>query len=102
MIMRCFDIVTEKMSHWVGHPAAVAVTMVVFGFLFAIVGVDVTNIVISLISLVLLLLLQHTQNRDGAAIQAKLDELIRASNARNLYIGLDRKSEEEIKGMRDG
>ena len=28
-------------------------------------------------------LIQNTQNRDGAAIQAKLDELIRASAAQN-------------------
>lgn len=33
--------------------------------------------------------IQNTQDRDAAAIQAKLDELIRASAAHNRYIGIE-------------
>ena len=34
----------------------------------------------------MVLLIQNTQNRDGAAIQAKLDELIRAGASQNAAI----------------
>ncbi len=45
-------------------------------------------------------LIQNTQNRDGAAIQAKLDELIRASAAQNRYIGIEELTEEELNDLR--
>jgi low affinity Fe/Cu permease len=45
-------------------------------------------------------LIQNTQNRDGAAIQTKLDELIRASAAQNRYIGIEHLTEEELEDLR--
>jgi low affinity Fe/Cu permease len=45
-------------------------------------------------------LIQNTQNRDGAAIQAKLDELIRTSAAQNAFIGIERLTEEELDEIR--
>jgi low affinity Fe/Cu permease len=46
-------------------------------------------------------LIQNTQNRDGAAIQAKLDELIRATEAaRNEFVGLEHLTEEEVEAVR--
>jgi hypothetical protein len=38
----------------------------------------------------ILLRIQNTQNRDGAVVQAKLDELIRVSSAQNALIGIER------------
>jgi low affinity Fe/Cu permease len=38
---------------------------------------------------------------DGAAIQAKLDELIRTSEAQNKFIGIERLTAEEIAEDRD-
>jgi low affinity Fe/Cu permease len=47
-------------------------------------------------------LIQNTQNRDGAALQAKLDELIRAHHdARNNYMGIEKLPEEELAQMRE-
>ena len=45
-------------------------------------------------------LIQNTQNRDGAAIQAKLDALIKASAAHNRFIGIEDLTEEELENMR--
>lgn len=42
-------------------------------------------------------LIQNTQNRDGAAIQAKLDELIRSGAGKNSFIGIERLTETELK-----
>jgi hypothetical protein len=44
--------------------------------------------------------IQNTQNRDGAAVQAKLDELIRVSAARNALIGIETLTQEEIEAIR--
>jgi low affinity Fe/Cu permease len=45
-------------------------------------------------------LIQTSQNRDSTALQAKLDELIRASNAQNLFVGLEHLSPDEIAEIR--
>ena len=45
-------------------------------------------------------LIQNTQNRDGAAIQAKLDEFIRATAASNSFIGIEHLTEEEVDEFR--
>lgn len=59
------------------------------------------NLAISILTLLLLPILQATQNRDGAALQAKIDELIKVNHdARNALIGLENRSEEEIERMR--
>src|SRR5512144_1887174 len=44
--------------------------------------------------------LQHSQNRDSTAIQAKLDELIRASEASNKLIRAEQLTEEEVEELR--
>jgi low affinity Fe/Cu permease len=46
-------------------------------------------------------IIQNTQNRDGAAIQAKLDELIRVSAAQNTLIGIEHLTEDEISDIRE-
>ena len=59
------------------------------------------NISISIVTLLLLPILQSTQNRDGAALQAKIDELIKASGkARDDLIGLENRAEAEIEQIR--
>jgi low affinity Fe/Cu permease len=60
-----------------------------------------TNLAINVLTLLFLPILQATQNRDGAALQAKLDELIKANaQARNDFIGLENRGEEEIEELR--
>ena len=54
----------------------------------------------TVVTFLMVFLIQNTQNRDGAAIQAKLDELIRTSAAQNRYIGIEHLTEEELKELR--
>jgi low affinity Fe/Cu permease len=59
------------------------------------------NLSISVVTLLLLPILQATQNRDGAALQAKIDELIKATaDARDELIGLEKRDENEIEQIR--
>jgi low affinity Fe/Cu permease len=96
-----FDGVATWATKAVGHWAALPVTSLAIGPLYWLGGVDIANITISILSLFLLILLQHSSNRDGEAIQVKLDEILRAvPEASNRLIGLDLKPEEEIKQER--
>lgn len=53
--------------------------------------------IISIVTLLLVGLVQNSQNRESAAVLLKLDELLRANHeARNQLVGLEDKTEEEI------
>jgi low affinity Fe/Cu permease len=54
----------------------------------------------TIVTFLMVFVIQNTQNRDGAAIQAKLDELIRVSAARNALIGIETLTQEEIAEIR--
>lgn len=55
----------------------------------------------TIITFLMVFLIQNTQNRDGAAVQAKLDELIRAvEGARNHFIGIEHLTEEQLEAIR--
>lgn len=60
----------------------------------------VINTGTTIVTFLMVFLIQNTQNRDGAAIQAKLDELIRTSAAQNAFIGIERLTEEELDEIR--
>jgi low affinity Fe/Cu permease len=60
----------------------------------------VMNTLTSVVTFLMVFLIQTSQNRDSTAIQAKLDELIRASSAKNLFVGLEQLSPDEIEEIR--
>ncbi len=62
----------------------------------------VINTGTTIVTFLMVFLIQNAQNRDGAAIQAKLDELIRAvSHARNEFIGIEHLTEAELEEVRE-
>ncbi len=57
----------------------------------------VINTGTTIVTFLMVFLIQNQQNRDGAAIQAKLDELIRALNgARNDLVGIEHLTDDEV------
>ena len=61
----------------------------------------VINTSTTIITFLMVFLIQNTQNRDNAAIQAKLDELIRVTNAKNGFIGIEKLTDKELEGILD-
>jgi low affinity Fe/Cu permease len=106
---KAFSVFCARVAHAMGKPltflASVAVILIwaatgpLFGFS------DTWQLIINtgttIVTFLMVFLIQNTQNRDGAAIQAKLDELIRASAAQNRYIGIETLSEPELNELRE-
>jgi len=102
-----FDRFTTGCARFAGRPAMLIICILLAGTgVVAYLSGDQlfisgANISISIVTLLLLPILQATQNRDGAALQAKIDELIKASSkARDDLIGLENRAEEEIEQIR--
>ncbi|MFL6844937.1 MAG: low affinity iron permease family protein [Allosphingosinicella sp.] len=62
----------------------------------------VVNTATTIVTFLMVFLIQNSQNRDAAAMQAKLDELVRAvPRARGQFIGIEHLTDHEIVDIRD-
>ena len=104
-----FSLFAKGTAHATGHPLAfvVAVLIVVtWGITGPIFGFsDTWQLVIStgttIATFLMVFLIQNTQNRDSAAVQLKLDELIRAvAGAHNALLDLEELTEEDLTRLR--
>jgi low affinity Fe/Cu permease len=104
-----FDRLAQRVSWAAGKPvtfALAALTVLVWAVTGPFFGFSdtwqlVINTGTTIVTFLMCFAIQATQNRDAAAIQAKLDELIRAGAARNEFIGLDQKPADVIEAFRD-
>jgi len=106
---RFFNWCATKTSAGAGHPitfgTAVAVIIVwaATGPIFS--YSDTWQLVINtgttIVTFLMVFLIQNSQNRDGAAMQAKLDELLRAvDKAREQFIGIEHLTDQQIELVR--
>jgi low affinity Fe/Cu permease len=102
-----FQRITTELARFIGRPLMLILcVLLAAGSVAAYAShdsllVDGTNLAINVLTLLFLPILQATQNRDGAALQAKLDELIKVNKeANSQLIGLEDRSEEEIEELR--
>jgi len=56
----------------------------------------------TIVTFLMVFLIQNSQNRDAAAMQAKLDEMLRAiESAREQFIGIEHLTDKQIEEIRD-
>ncbi len=109
MIDRLFTRISSAAAQAAGQPwafiAALAVVLVwvVTGpvFHYSDTWQLVINTGTTIITFLMVFIIQNSQNRDSAALQAKLDELIRAvEGARSGFIGIEHLTDREIEQLR--
>ena len=61
----------------------------------------VINTGTTIVTFLMVFLIQNTQNRDSSAIQVKLDELIRVSTVKNVFVGIEHLTDEELDEIKD-
>ena len=104
---RAFTKFAGAVSKWTGRPLAfiLCLTLVVVWALsgplfgFSDTWQLVINTTTTIVTFLMVFLIQNTQNRDNAALQAKLDELIRAGDSDNEFIGIEHLSDEELENI---
>lgn len=103
-----FDRITKAVARYSGKPATfVAAALVILAwaltgpiFHFSDTWQLIINTGTTIVTFLMVFLIQADSNRGFAALQAKVDELIRSSNARNSLIGMEDLSADEIEAIR--
>jgi low affinity Fe/Cu permease len=100
----------ERTACWTGHPAAFLLafaTIIVWGVSGPIFGFSdtwqlVINTGTTIVTFLMVFLIQNSQNRDTRAMHLKLDELIRSNDVANTaMLDLEELSEAELDEIRD-
>jgi low affinity Fe/Cu permease len=107
---RFFANLASRSSYLMGHPLSFTIATAAC-IIWAVTGPvfdysDTWQLVINTATTVLtflaVFLIQNSQNRDGAAIQAKLDEvLIAVRNARTELVGIENLTDAELQALKE-
>jgi low affinity Fe/Cu permease len=109
MFDRFFTWFASKISFLSGQPAAFVIafgTIIIWAvtgpiFAFSDTWQLVINTGTTIVTFLMVFLIQNSTNRDAAAMQAKLDELLRAvAKARPQFIGIEHLSEKQLEEIR--
>ena len=104
-----FNLCAAKTSTAAGHPVTFAIavgTIVIWAvtgpmFHYSDTWQLVINTGTTIVTFLMVFLIQNSQNRDAAAMQAKLDELLRAvDKAREQFIGIEHLTDTQIELVR--
>ena len=104
---KLFTRIAGKIAAWSGKPVTfiLAVSLVIVWavtgpmFQFSEVWQLVINTGTTIVTFLMVFLIQNTQNRDGLALQTKLDELILTSDAETEFVGIERLTDKELEEL---
>ena len=109
-MQRLFTRIASRAAHLMGQPAAFIIAA---GFIIIWAATGpllqysdtwqlIVNTATTVMTFLAVFLIQNSQNRDGAAMQAKLDEILRVlEKARNEFVGIEHLTDTEIEKIRD-
>jgi low affinity Fe/Cu permease len=106
---RFFTAFSHRIATFAGQPLAFIIALavvVIWAFSGPLFGwSDTWQLVINtgttIVTFLMVFLIQNAQNRDASAMQAKLDELLRASDgARNQFIGIEHLTEAQLEEIK--
>jgi len=108
-VRKFFNLCATKISTAAGQPLTFIAAVLII-FVWAVTGPlfhysDTWQLIINtgttIVTFLMVFLIQNSQNRDAAAMQAKLDELLRAvDKAREQFIGIEHLTDEQIELVR--
>ena len=105
---KAFQRFAASVAHYSGRPMAFVLAVIVVAA-WAVTGPifhygDTWQLVINtgttIVTFLMVFLIQNTQNRDSAAVHIKLDELIRSSKAHNALLNLEELDEALLERIR--
>ena len=108
--MNFFDRAANHIARLMGHPAVFALaclTIVVWGGIGPVANYSdtwqlVINTSTTIVTFLMVFLIQNTQNRDSHALHLKIDELLRALDAADTrLVDLEERSEQELKRLQE-
>jgi low affinity Fe/Cu permease len=106
---RLFTFIAGRIAFFAGQPAAFVLalgTVAIWAVTGPFFGYSETwqliiNTGTTIVTFLMVFLVQNSQNRDAAAMQAKLDEIIRAIEpARGAFIGIEHLTDKQIEQIR--
>jgi low affinity Fe/Cu permease len=106
---RIFTAIATRISSAAGQPLSFALALgliIIWGvtgpvFHYSDTWQLIINTGTTIVTFLMVFLIQNSQNRDAAAMQAKLDEVIRAlDSAREQFIGIEHRSANEVEEIR--
>ncbi len=106
---RLFSTIANRIAFFVGQPLAfIGALALIIGwaatgplFHFSDTWQLVVNTTTTIVTFLIVFLIQNSQNRDAAAMQAKLDEIIRSiDTARNQFVGIEHMTDHELQAIR--
>ncbi len=109
-LTRQFSAFATRAARWSGQPLTFVLSVlvvVVWGltgpaFRYSDTWQLIINTGTTILTFLMVFLIQNTQNRDALAVQVKLDELVRAvATANNQLVGIEMLSETEVQSLHD-
>jgi len=106
---RFFEGIAGNVASWTGRPPAFILALTVI-IVWAVTGPifrysDTWQLIINtgttIVTFLMVFLIQNAQNRDASAMQAKLDELIRAiEGPRDAFVGIEHLTQDELEQIK--